>query len=376
MIRVLLAAGLYPPESGGPATYAKMLATYLPEQDIEVVVLPFRSVRKYPKLIRHLAYFLQVYKRAAGTDIVYALDPVSVGLPAMFAAKLRRKKFMLRLGGDYAWEQGRGRFGLTVTLDDYTNDPKKAALAVRVLAKLQTFVARQALVVVAPSNYLKQVIESWGVPAERVVTIYSNLSPVSPTGGAAEVLQQYAAHTPVITTAARLVPWKGLRVLIDVVASMRDKYPSVLLLVIGDGPQEAELQAHIAKYGLQQHVRLLGYQPREQSANIISASDLFVLNTAYEGLSHQLLEVMDWETPIVTTTAGGNTELLSDGVDALLVPFDNEYKLTQACFKVLNNPDIADGLVRFAKKRTQDFTRAKAIDEIVTLLHEVQLLKV
>ncbi len=180
-MKLLVATGLYPPETGGPATYAKMIEDQLPLKGIDVSVLPFRDVRRWPKIIRHVIYFWNVWKAAKTADIVYALDPISVGLPAVLAAKLRGKKFILRLGGDYAWEQGRQRFGLTDTLDDYSLAPEAAMFPVRVLARLQTFVAKQAYVVIAPSEYLKSIIVSWGISVDHVRVIYSSLVSVDIT---------------------------------------------------------------------------------------------------------------------------------------------------------------------------------------------------
>src|SRR5882757_11201743 len=105
-MKILLATPLYPPDSGGPSTYAKMLADELPKRGIEVTLLKFSEVRHLPPGVRHIAYFLKCISRARGVDAVYALDPVSVGVPASFAAKVLGKKFILRVPGDYAWEQG------------------------------------------------------------------------------------------------------------------------------------------------------------------------------------------------------------------------------------------------------------------------------
>jgi len=371
MIRVVLAAGIYPPEIGGPATYAKMLAEELPGHGISIAVLPFATVHSYPKVLRHLAYTWKLFRLTKQADIVYALDPVIVGLPAAIVAKLRRIKFMLRVGGDYAWEQGCVRFGVTQTLDDYTTGQSHRPLPVRVLASVQSWVARQALVVVAPSNYLKRIIEQWDVNPGAVGVIYSTLFPLTPTQTKAEARQSLSLASPVIVTAGRLVPWKGVDAVIDVVDNLRATHPDVTLVVVGDGPERPVLESQVAKKSLQPHVQFVGRQDKTQLANLIKAADVFVLNTAYEGLSHQLLEVMQLEVPIVTTSVGGNPELLSNGVDALLVPFDNTYQLQQACLRVLNHPEVADGLVRFAKRRTEDFNQEKAIAEIVTLIQNV-----
>src|SRR3989344_866162 len=107
-MRIVVATPLYPPESGGPATYAKALEEELPKLGIEVSVVKYSDVRK--RFFRHLRYFLRVFRAAHGADIVYALDAVSVGFPAMLAAKLRRKPFVVKVVGDFAWEQGSQRF--------------------------------------------------------------------------------------------------------------------------------------------------------------------------------------------------------------------------------------------------------------------------
>src|SRR3989338_6307476 len=106
--KIVIATPLYPPESGGPATYAKVLEEELPKLGIDVVVVKYSDVRR--RFFRHLRYFLLVSKAARDADLVYALDAVSVGFPAMLAPKRRRKRFLVKVVGDFAWEQGSQRF--------------------------------------------------------------------------------------------------------------------------------------------------------------------------------------------------------------------------------------------------------------------------
>ena len=104
-MKILLATPLYPPEIGGPSTYTKMLEENLPEHDIELVVVPYGQVRKYPKIIRHLIFTYKLIRSSRSCNFIYALDPVSVGLPALLASRIVRKPFMLRVPGDYAWNK-------------------------------------------------------------------------------------------------------------------------------------------------------------------------------------------------------------------------------------------------------------------------------
>ena len=90
--RILIATGLFPPEIGGPATYSKLLQDMLPDFGFWVTVLPFREVRRLPKLIRHVWYFWRVVRAGFYADIIFAQDPVSVGLPAALAARKQELK--------------------------------------------------------------------------------------------------------------------------------------------------------------------------------------------------------------------------------------------------------------------------------------------
>ncbi len=77
-MRLVIATPLYPPEPGGPATYAKLLEEGLPSRGIEVTLVKFSDVRKYPKVFRHMAYKGRVKKALRNADAVLALDPASV----------------------------------------------------------------------------------------------------------------------------------------------------------------------------------------------------------------------------------------------------------------------------------------------------------
>src|SRR3989338_3118004 len=112
-MRVLIATGLYPPDIGGPATYTRFLERHLPKHGIGLDVAAFTVVRKYPKVIRHIIYFFTLMRKGRHADIIYALDTISVGVPALVASYLLGKTLYLRVPGDYAWEQGQQRFGIT-----------------------------------------------------------------------------------------------------------------------------------------------------------------------------------------------------------------------------------------------------------------------
>lgn len=370
-MKITIATGLYPPEIGGPATYAAMLESELPARDIEVKVVPFGWVRHYPKIIRHFVFAWKLWRESRGSEVIYALDPMSVGLPAMYVAKLSRKPFLVRLGGDYAWEQGRYRFGVTDTLDEYLEKKDSAPRMVRLFSRIQTHVVSKARKIIVPSEYLKSVVMKWGINEDKIKVIYSSLFPIEVSASREALRAELSYQYPTIVSAGRLVPWKGFKVLIDVAAGLREQYPDISLVIIGNGDELSNLQDQVADLKMSQQVRFMGSLSKDALGAAIKAADVFVLNTAYEGLSHQLIEVMDIGTPIVTTRAGGNPELITDGVNGYLVEFDNVEELTNSITRVLNHPESRERLVQSARGRSKQFNKETVIREIEAVLKEI-----
>ncbi len=328
--RILIATGVYPPESGGPATYAKLLEERLPALGFSVSVLPFSRVRHLPKIIRHFAYFFKCLSMSRSTDIVYALDTVSVGLPSALAAKLLGKKFLVRVPGDYAWEQARQRFGITDELDVFQSG--SYGVRVGLLRAVQKFVVRRAAAVVVPSEYMRLIVSGWGV--KNISIIYSSIDLVP-----SYELPKERPEGFLVVSSGRPVPWKNF-----------------------DGIERA------VKREKSWHFFLAENLPRAQALGWVKAADVFVLNSTYEGLSHALVEAMALGTPIVATSVGGNPELIEDGVDGLLVPPGDDEALYAAIKKVETDRESALARAQSARARARQFSIERTIEKLAELL--------
>lgn len=320
-MRIVIATPLYPPEIGGPATYAKLLTEGLPSRGIMVELVKFSEVRHLPKLVRHYIYYRRVLKAARAADVVIALDPVSVGLPAMKAARKADKPFVVKVVGDYAWEQGKQRFGVTESLDAFVKTEQKSFF-VRRLQKVQTRVAANATRVIVPSEYLKGIVVAWGIPEEKITVIYNGI--------------ELPAHIPeqqkkegefLIVSAGRRVPWKGF----EGIERVAEKHSNWRVFIAS---------------GL----------PRAEVLGWMRAADVFVLNSTYEGLSHVLIEAMTLGTPVVATRAGGNGTLVEHGITGLLVPPGDDAALEEALSTVAHNPVAARERASAGQKRMDDFS--------------------
>ena len=92
---------------------------------------------------------------------------------------------------------------------------------------------------------------------------------------------------------------------------------------------------------------------------------MFVLNSGYEGLSHQLLEVMSVGVPIVTTKVGGNPEIIQDGKEGILVRFNNKSELETAILRMLRSNALTEKFVKNAKERVKKFNEQTMIKQLV-----------
>lgn len=371
-MKVLIATPLYPPDVGGPATYTKTLETELPKHGVEVAVVSFHTVRNFPKFIRHMVYMVKLFRAMRDADVVLALDPVSVGLPAAIISLICAKPFVVKIVGDYAWEQGQQRFGVKDNLDVFVTKPSNRYLAqVGLLRIVQKFVASRAKHIIVPSNYLKRIISAWGVPEEKISVVYNAYDGGALKGNRDELRSRHNLSGRIILSAGRLVSWKGFTMLIHLMGDIIREYPDAKLYIAGSGPDESELKRFIVSEGMSNMVIMLGGIPHDVLMEYIEAADCFVLNTGYEGLSHQLLEVLALETPIVTTKVGGNPELIENGKTGFLVPYNDIEEFRRAVRGVFEEPERAKAMANEGKIFVQSFTVSRMVEGTLVVLQKI-----
>ncbi|MBS4052969.1 MAG: glycosyltransferase family 4 protein [Methylomonas sp.] len=116
-MKVVIATPFYPPEAGVLGMYAQGIEGGLSARSDEVAVVVFSRLRLPPGL-KHIVYCVQLMRAASGADYILALDPWSVGMPALFASMLCRVPLVARIGGDYVWEAFVERTKKPVRLSD------------------------------------------------------------------------------------------------------------------------------------------------------------------------------------------------------------------------------------------------------------------
>ena len=122
-------------------------------------------------------------------------------------------------------------------------------------------------------------------------------------------------------------------------------------LIVGDGPDRAELEAEIRRLGLEERVELAG--ERDDVAELLAASDAFVLSSRSEGLPVSVLEAMAAELPVVASAVGGLAELVVDGETGILVPAEDETALAEALGRFIEQPELRRRLGAAGRARAE-----------------------
>ena len=115
-------------------------------------------------------------------------------------------------------------------------------------------------------------------------------------------------------------------------------------------------------------VRLLGRLAKSELTYWLAAADAFVLNSGYEGFSHQLLEAMQMGIPVISTRIGGNTELIEEGVSGLLVPYNDKAALSEAITRLYKDATLRSRIGEAGKSRAAEFKESDSLDALVHAL--------
>ena len=207
----------------------------------------------------------------------------------------------------------------------------------------------------------------WGAPADRVTVVY-NAVPHLERISRDEARARLNLTGIVAVSAGRLVPWKGFLALIRAAHAAHKEYPSFRLYIAGDGPERPALERLIAALGARTHITLLGALPRSELAAYLSAADLFALNTAYEGFSHQIIEALAAGLPVVTTPAGGNAEVIRDGRNGFFVPYDDEAGFRDAMFRIIRHPARTEAVKKEAACSASQFSEEAMLRQFTVLI--------
>lgn len=225
--------------------------------------------------------------------------------------------------------------------------------------KFKYFKTCDAFVAITPD--LKKYIHEHGVEQEAIKHI-NNFAEVDTVQ---TPIKRSDYQTPddatVLLGLGRLHDDKAFDVLIRAVAALPDKFYA---WIAGEGPLRPELEALIAELGVQDRVRLLGWQ--SDRAALFEQTDICCFISRNEGFGTVFVQSWALETPVIVSEADGPRQFVTDGTDGLVVTIDDVQALETAILKLDSDKNLQDKLIANGKNHyDRAFTKRQSIQDYI-----------
>jgi glycosyltransferase involved in cell wall biosynthesis len=288
----------------------------------------------------------ELVRLRARVQLVYAYSPFSPATAALLGKALLGRPVVVQLLGG-------GPHGDLAVL----GATRAGSLRMRLLHRgVDRFVAL--------SQELERELRAAGAPADRIVRIHNGVDaghfrPAEPTARRTLRARLGLEGRPVALYVGRLVPHKGLETLLEAWRSVLREHASALLLIVGEGPLAATLEARAGP-----NVRFAGLAP--DPLPYFQAADCFALPSLGEGMPSVLLEAMAVGLPCVATSVGGVPEVLRAG-DGWLVPPGDSPALAAALREALGSGRSNPRAVAARERVCEEFSLERTADRLVEL---------
>lgn len=346
-MKFLLCTGIYPPEIGGPATVMGELVRELRAHGHEARVVTFgtaadqegvtRIARGSSFVVRTLMAARAIRRALTAETVVVGTDVSSIGLPVRLALIGRKNRFVLRLGGEWMWEDAVNR-GERVTLKEFWSSGRN--LGVKKL--IPSWILRRATKIAVTSDILRAPLAVLAPSMhDRIVTtpnipIKTSCVPAPhPPYGGLRVLY-----------AGRFAPVKNVPFFARALKNAVERGAAISMVFVGDGREQNECEKILEGVP---HVRFLGVKAPNDINNLLSEADLYVLPSLSDVCPNGALEALGCGVPCLITREHG----LLDGVGGLceldpkderawvdaLIRFSNDRSALEELRKKIRLPD-------------------------------------
>ena len=176
---------------------------------------------------------------------------------------------------------------------------------------------------------------------------------------------------PMVLYVGRLAAEKELPSLLKAFAIVTRETPTARLVLAGDGPDRATLEALAGQLGITGQLYFLGRIPMDMVKGWLKASDVFALVSSNEGFSCSLVEAMSTGLPSVVSDIPANTQLVENETHGLVTTLCDEQSIAQALLRLLSDPSLRKTLGTASRRRVvENYSTEKVIDRYEALFTE------
>jgi glycosyltransferase involved in cell wall biosynthesis len=267
------------------------------------------------------------------------------------------------------WARRSAGVPLRLVLTEHNTLSQRATRAARRLrslpAKVRRFYPEADALVAVSDGVAEDLAQVLGIPRARIHTIYNPVvTPALARQAAARPDHPWLApgEPPLVLAVGKLRRQKGFATLLDAFAELRARRPA-RLLILGEGPERARLEALARRRGVSADVALPGFVANPFS--FMAHSAVFALSSEWEGLPSVLIEALACGCPVVSTDCpSGPAEILDKGAWGALVPVGDAGALARALEAALDGPPTAERL----RERARLFSVDRSADAYLELL--------
>ena len=318
-MKILIATGIYPPQVGGPAYYAKGLQGALSEAGHEVKVVTYGALMRLPTGLRHLAFLARLVPKLLWADRVIALDTFSVAWPLALATRLVRVPFVVRTGGDFVWEEYVERTEESILLKDFYIAPRAYTTKEKLILRATSYVLRHASMIIFSTKLQKDIwVTAYRIDPAKTTRIDNAIDTPLPSSAPTQKNFLWYVRPTAFKNSARLHA---------AFAKAKERYPDIVL-------EEGQI-------------------PKNQLLDKMASCYAVVLPSLTEISPNYILDALRFKKPFIMDKYSGLAEKL--GPYGLLVD-------------PLDESDIAKGIAELASEEgyTRAFARAASFSEVRT----------
>lgn len=361
--RVLMLSWEYPPVTiGGLGRHVRDLSTVMAGQGDEIHVLTGPAPDRPGYEVVSGVHVHRVPGGDAGAqDFLTQVRELNSGMIEL-AGGLRRRGAVFDLVHGHDWLVGRasrtisGQFGIpNVVTIHATEAGRHSGLhneLQRYIHGREKQLARDADALICCSRYMAEEIERlFEVPSGELTIIPNGVDPATLgiTGWSRKAPEQPGRGF--VLFIGRLVPEKGVQVLLRALALVSPRFPDLRLVVAGTGPYLPQLRALTAELGLTDRVEFPGFVDGEDRNRLFREASAAVFPSLYEPFGIVALEAMSVQIPVIVSDTGGLGEVVEHGVDGFKVQPDRPDLLAYYLAQIVASPDLSQQMARKAWRK-------------------------
>ncbi|MCF2142933.1 MAG: glycosyltransferase family 4 protein [Candidatus Heimdallarchaeota archaeon] len=368
MLRVLMLSWEFPPfKVGGLAAHVNDLSQMLVKKGLEVHILTcsFPGAKEYELVNGVHVHRFDAYAipapdflhwdlnmnllmeqkaielvRKYDIDIIHAHDWL-VALAAIGLKHLFRKPLLVTI---HSLERGR-RNGL---YDD----------GQRMIDQIENLLIQESWHLIVCSQYMQSLCHfAFDFPQDKMSIIPNGVRykefniKLSKEEQKKHHLKYAKPEEKIVAYIGRLVPEKGVNVLLGAIPAVLEKKPNTKFVIAGEGWHRKELERIAQELGLKDKVLFTGYLPEEDFLAYFNVADILVVPSTYEPFGIVALEGMATKTPVVASDVGGLSEIIDHQWTGYKVPPDNSHALAEALIKLLDDEKLRQKIVKNAYEK-------------------------